>query len=150
MYQVFKDFAGPIATIIAAFAAVSVTWRFAWRQTQIAKEQADIAKQKLHDVFERQYERRYRIMAYPVNSGSPKYSMSSGRPRWLSDTRWLRARSVSRFQKAFADEASCIGLLFPPAVSSGLAVASVARRGGKTANRYRTRQDSAATTYRRT
>ena len=62
MYQVFKDFAGPIATIIAAFAAVSVTWRFAWRQTQIAKEQADIAKQKLlHDVFERQYERRYRI-----------------------------------------------------------------------------------------
>jgi hypothetical protein len=62
MYQWFKDFAGPIATIVAAIAAVCVTGYFAWRQTQIAKEQADIAKQNLrHDVFERQYERRYRV-----------------------------------------------------------------------------------------
>jgi len=62
MYQFFKDFAGPIATISAAIAAVCVTGYFAWRQTQIAKEQVDIAKQKVrHDVFERQYERRYRV-----------------------------------------------------------------------------------------
>jgi hypothetical protein len=62
MYQCFKDFAGPIATIVAAITAVCVTGYFAWRQTQIAKEQADVAKQKLRqDVFERQYERRYRV-----------------------------------------------------------------------------------------
>ena len=37
-----------------------------------------------------------------------------------------------------------------PAVSSGLAVASVARQGGKTAIVMRSDPDSAATTYRRT
>lgn len=58
MYQIFKDFAGPIATIIAAFAALSVTAYFAWHQKKIAKEQADIAREKLrHDL----YERRYRV-----------------------------------------------------------------------------------------
>jgi hypothetical protein len=51
LYQIFKDFAGPVATIIAAFAAVRVTAYF-------AKEQADIAREKLcHDL----YERRYRV-----------------------------------------------------------------------------------------
>jgi len=58
MYQIFKDFAGPIATIIAAFAAVSVTAYFAWHQKKVAKEQADIAREELrHDL----YERRYRV-----------------------------------------------------------------------------------------
>jgi hypothetical protein len=51
LYQIFKDFAGPIATIIAAVAAVSVTAYFAWHQKKIAKEQADIAREKLrHDL----------------------------------------------------------------------------------------------------
>jgi hypothetical protein len=58
LYQIFKDFAGPTATIIAAVAAVSVTAYFAWHQKEIAKEQADIAREKLrHDL----YERRYRV-----------------------------------------------------------------------------------------
>lgn len=48
MYQYVKDFAGPFATIVAAIAAVSVTWYFARQQTKIAQEQADVAKQKLH------------------------------------------------------------------------------------------------------
>lgn len=62
MYQCVKDFVGPFATIVAAIAAVSVTWYFARQQTKIAQEQADVAKQKLHhDIFERQYESRYRI-----------------------------------------------------------------------------------------
>lgn len=59
MYHIsFKDVAGPIATIIAALAAVSVTAYFAWHQKTIAKEQVDIAREKLrHDL----YERRYRV-----------------------------------------------------------------------------------------
>jgi hypothetical protein len=58
LYQIFKDFAGPVATTIAAVAAVSVTTYFAWHQKKVAKEQADIAREKLrHDL----YERRYRV-----------------------------------------------------------------------------------------
>lgn len=56
LYQFFKDFAGPTATIIAAIAAVSVTVYFAWHQKKIAKEQADIAREKLRlDLFEKRF-----------------------------------------------------------------------------------------------
>lgn len=52
-----KDFAGPIATITAAMAAVIVTVFFNRRQVAIAATQRDIALDKLkHDVFERRYE----------------------------------------------------------------------------------------------
>jgi hypothetical protein len=58
LYQFFKDFAGPIATIIAALTALRVTWYFSSRQQKIAQEQADIAREKLrHDL----YDRRYRV-----------------------------------------------------------------------------------------
>jgi hypothetical protein len=58
MHDFFKDFASPIATIIAAFAATYVAWRFQSVQAATAKQQADIAKDKLrHDL----YDRRYRI-----------------------------------------------------------------------------------------
>jgi ABC-type Fe3+ transport system permease subunit len=40
------SFAGPIATIIAAAAAVFVTWRIGQGQLSIAKQQATIAKQQ--------------------------------------------------------------------------------------------------------
>src|ERR1700730_17460833 len=57
MYQAFKDFAGPVATIIAALAAVGVTAYFAWHQKRIAEEQASIAREKLrHDLFERRWD----------------------------------------------------------------------------------------------
>ena len=47
MYEIFQDFAGPFATIIAATAAVYVTAHF-------AREQAWLAKEKLrYDLFER-------------------------------------------------------------------------------------------------
>jgi hypothetical protein len=58
LYQLFKDFAGPIATIIAALAAVAVTAYFAWHQKKIARRQVEIAGEKLrHDL----YEKRYRV-----------------------------------------------------------------------------------------
>jgi hypothetical protein len=57
MYQIFKDFSAPIATIIAAIGAVCVTAYFAWHQKNIAKEQADIARNKLClDLYDRRFE----------------------------------------------------------------------------------------------
>ncbi|MEJ0027662.1 MAG: hypothetical protein WDN01_16680 [Rhizomicrobium sp.] len=38
MYQVLKDFAGPVATVIAALSALSVTAYFAWHQKTIAEQ----------------------------------------------------------------------------------------------------------------
>jgi len=63
MYQVFKDFAGPIATIIAAFAAA-----------YFARQQMVIARDKLqHDIFYRQHDKRVAVFeAYPqIFSGVP-------------------------------------------------------------------------------
>jgi hypothetical protein len=57
-YQIFKDFAGPLATIFAALAAVGVTAYFAWHQKQIAKRQVDISGEKLRHNL---YQKRYRI-----------------------------------------------------------------------------------------
>jgi hypothetical protein len=60
-YDVLKDFAGPVATIIGACAAVFVTWRLgrgqnriATEQSATAKRQADLAAARLqHDQYER-------------------------------------------------------------------------------------------------
>ena len=61
MYQIFKDFAGPVATIIAAFAAVSVTGYFACQQAVIARDKLE------HDVFYRLYDRRVAVYELLVN-----------------------------------------------------------------------------------
>jgi hypothetical protein len=42
-----EAFASPIATVIAAFAAIIVTWRFSVAQLAIAQSQRDIALDKL-------------------------------------------------------------------------------------------------------
>jgi hypothetical protein len=63
LYKLFHDFAGPVATIIAATAALVVTWRFNSRQANIAeqqaataRQQADIASMRLqYDLFERRF-----------------------------------------------------------------------------------------------
>jgi hypothetical protein len=56
-HTALKELAGPIATIIAAFAAVSVTAYFARHQKRIAAEQAHVAKEKLrYDLFDRRLE----------------------------------------------------------------------------------------------
>jgi hypothetical protein len=48
--------ASPVATIIAAIAALAVTWRLGRGQLQIAKQQADIAFDRLRfDLFEKRY-----------------------------------------------------------------------------------------------
>src|SRR5437773_4185799 len=62
-----KDFAGPIATVIAAFTAAGIAWRFGRVQADIAAQQAstaalqaELANVRLqHDL----YDRRYKIYA---------------------------------------------------------------------------------------
>ena len=57
------SFAGPIATIIAAAAAVFVTWRIGRGQLSIAKQQAEIAQQQAelatvrlqHELYDRRF-----------------------------------------------------------------------------------------------
>jgi hypothetical protein len=57
LYQILKDFAGPVATIIAAATAVFVTWRLGLRQAKIAEAQADLAREQLrHDLYNRRFE----------------------------------------------------------------------------------------------
>jgi hypothetical protein len=56
-YELIKDFAGPVATLIAAVTAVYVTSRFSRSQLRIAESQRDIALDKLkYDLFEKRYE----------------------------------------------------------------------------------------------
>ena len=49
-YDSLHDFAAPVATILAAFAAVSVTGYFAWRQAFLAREKLRL------DLYNRRFE----------------------------------------------------------------------------------------------
>jgi hypothetical protein len=56
-YQILKDFAGPVAAIIGATVAGTITFIFARAQTRIAASQRDIALDKLKfDLFQKRYE----------------------------------------------------------------------------------------------
>jgi type II secretory pathway pseudopilin PulG len=46
MYQILKDFAGPVATLIASVTAALITFYFASRQVQVARQQAAVARQQ--------------------------------------------------------------------------------------------------------
>src|SRR3954451_19334371 len=64
-YQVLHDFAGPVATFLAACTAVFITWRIGKNQIRIAQQQADTAalQAKLADVRLQHdlYDRRYKL-----------------------------------------------------------------------------------------
>jgi type II secretory pathway pseudopilin PulG len=65
MYEILKDFAGPVATIIASITAAFLTWRFASWQARIAQQQADTAKQQANTAFDQLrynlFEKRFAI-----------------------------------------------------------------------------------------
>lgn len=60
-----KDFAGPLATIIASITAAGITLYFARQQARIAQQQADTAKQQANTAFDQLrlnlFEKRYAI-----------------------------------------------------------------------------------------
>jgi hypothetical protein len=56
-YDLLKDFAGPVAAIVGAFAASIVAFSLGQAQWRIAASQRDIALDKLKfDLFHRRYE----------------------------------------------------------------------------------------------
>jgi hypothetical protein len=57
MYEILKDFASPVVTLIGASIAGIITFTFARIQARIAKSQRDIALDKLKfDLFQKRYE----------------------------------------------------------------------------------------------
>ena len=57
LYSAAKDFASPVATVVAASAALLVTFYFNKRQAEISTAQRDISLDKLKfDAFEKRYE----------------------------------------------------------------------------------------------
>jgi hypothetical protein len=57
MYEILKDFASPVVTLIGASIAGIITFTFARIQARIAKSQRDIAVDKLKfDLFQKRYE----------------------------------------------------------------------------------------------
>jgi hypothetical protein len=57
MYDIIKDFASPLVTLIAASIAGLITFTFARLQVRVAKSQRDIALDKLKfDLFQKRYE----------------------------------------------------------------------------------------------
>ncbi len=61
MWNFFATFAGPIATIVASFAALFVTWRFGTIQAGVAREQAKIAQGQMRIADEQKYIARARF-----------------------------------------------------------------------------------------
>jgi hypothetical protein len=64
-YHLLKDFAGPVATIIAAMVAVFVTWRLGSGQQSIAEQQAITARQQANTALDQLrynlFQKRYSI-----------------------------------------------------------------------------------------
>jgi hypothetical protein len=56
MYNFFKDFAGPLATLVAAVVALIVTYCFQKIEARISSRQANIASEQLKlDMFDKRY-----------------------------------------------------------------------------------------------
>ncbi len=57
IYDCFKDFAGPLATVFASLAALGVTWKFSSTQAKTAEAQKNINLDNLNfAVFDKRYE----------------------------------------------------------------------------------------------
>jgi hypothetical protein len=79
IYSYFKDFAGPIATIVAAAVAVGVTAVFQWQQSRIVQRQTDIAFDQLrNNLFEKRCAHRRRRPRCPAHGDHVIRSMTTG------------------------------------------------------------------------
>ena len=98
-YSVAKDFAGPVATVIGASAAVFVTWRLGLRQAEIAQQQADLAREKLrHDLYNRRFEIFTSIFDY--------YNAMIS---WTEAPTPEQQAARQRFFRAYQSPPSCLG-----------------------------------------
>src|SRR5436190_8882137 len=94
MYQLARDFAGPIATTVAAIVAVCVTGYFARHQREIAKEQARIAREKLRLDL---YDRRFEIFESIFDFYNAMISWAGTPEQKVSRSRFFRAYQESGF-----------------------------------------------------
>jgi hypothetical protein len=99
MYDLFKDFAGPIATVIASIAAVSVTTYFAWHQKRLAKKKLRL------DLFER----RWAVLQSAHDYYSAACSWQDTPEQHAAEIRFSNACRVSKF--LFASENGVEGIL---------------------------------------
>src|SRR6266436_1005842 len=55
-YQILHDFAGPVATFVAAVTVAFITFKFGRVQAKIARQQAELASVRLkNDLFDRRF-----------------------------------------------------------------------------------------------
>ena len=108
--------AGPAATIIAAAAAVLVTWRLGKGQLNIARQQATIAQQQAelaairlqHDLFDRRFAvyvaTRELIRTVVQHSHANEHQIFDFRVK-TSDARFLLDDEISTYLEEFANKA---------------------------------------------
>lgn len=100
--------AGPIATIIAAAAAVFVTWRLGSGQLRIAKQQAAIARQQAelatvrlqHDLFDRRfavYEAAHKLLLEIPGAGNVSAEVLQAFDRETGKSVFLLNREITDY-----------------------------------------------------
>jgi hypothetical protein len=103
-YQFFKDFAGPIATVIASGAAAFVAYRLGQNQVSVARAQADVAERNwktqnekvVLELMERRlaiYEDIRKVIAEIMRSGTA-----------TDDTFWQYVRAIDQAPYLFGPE----------------------------------------------
>jgi type II secretory pathway pseudopilin PulG len=120
MYEIFKDFAGPVATIIASITAAVITWRFASWQARIAQQQADTAKQQASTAFDQLrynlFEKRFalyntarELIALVVNASNPQGSDVVPLHAKLNEAEFFFSRDICDWLRALRED--CNNLL---------------------------------------
>jgi hypothetical protein len=117
MYDFFKDFAGPMATVFAAAVAAIITFCFNRQQARIAATQRDIANDKLKaDVFDRWYaiiDAAKELIAYAFAHSDFK-KLDSTKVRALrvtiDEARFFFDRDIRSFLKEIDDAAEALFL----------------------------------------
>ena len=104
IYAALKDFAAPVATIIAAFSAVTVTGYFAFRQWQTAQEKLRL------DLFDKRFALYEELRAAVVRRGIDQNSVLDFK-RATSRAQFLFGREVQTFLDEIAKDLSHVMVL---------------------------------------
>ena len=103
MYDVLKDFASPVITLITALVAGFITFTFNRNQAQLARSQRDIALDKLKfDLFERRfsvYEAARNFLVSILTTGKVEGDALLKFVSGMVEARWLLDESVARYLK---------------------------------------------------
>jgi hypothetical protein len=115
-YEILHDFAGPVATIVAASAAFFVTLRLGSRQGDIAgqqaataRQQADIAAMRLqYDLFERRfrvYNEAKTLLIYLQRENILSEDVLNSYMRGTADSLFLLDETVIKYLEELRDQA---------------------------------------------